>query len=480
MLFNSLEFAAFLPIFFAAYWLLSKRVVVWQNLLVVAGSYFFYAQWRWEFLGLIVASTVIDYSLGIAIARSLDGAKRKALLWASIGANLAMLGMFKYAGFFVDSWIDLWRSLGFNMNERLWEIALPVGISFYTFQTLSYSIDVYRRKIEPTRDFVAYAAYVSFFPQLVAGPIERATNLLPQFLKRREMNADLAIDGFRQFAWGLFKKVVVADNCGFYADGIFARADTHIGSVLALGVVYFAFQIYADFSGYSDMAIGTGKMLGIRLSVNFRYPYFSRDIAEFWRRWHISLSTWFRDYVYFSLGGSRCGTGRNVFNVMVVFVLSGFWHGASWNFVIWGSLNALYFLPLLLMGRNRNHLDTVAEGKWLPSVVDFLRMACTFVLAGVAWVWFRAEDVTSALGYFKGLLSRSLFSLPLEMVHGLERYAFEALLVVVMLLCFEWFSRSKEHPVQGRHANLVLAAVIFCTLVFGTFVKRSEFIYFQF
>jgi alginate O-acetyltransferase complex protein AlgI len=480
VLFNSLGFLIFLPLFFAAYWLMSSKPLKWQNLLVVAGSYFFYAQWDWRFLSLVIASTVIDYFISLGIASTTNEKKRKYLLWLSLAANLGMLGFFKYAGFFTDSWIAFWNTVGVNMEPRLWEILLPVGISFYTFQTLSYTIDTYRRQIDPTRDFTAYAAYVSFFPQLIAGPIERATQLLPQFLERRKFDADLAIDGLRQFAWGLFKKVAVADACAIYADVIFNHADSQPGSTLVLGTIYFAFVIYCDFSGYSDMAIGTGKMLGIRLMTNFRYPYFSRDIAEFWRRWHISLSTWFRDYVYVPLGGSRRGLTRNIINVMIVFVVSGFWHGASWNFVIWGFLNALYFVPLMIMGRNRKHLDVVAEQRLLPSFRDVAAMAGTFALTCIAWVWFRADGYAAAVDYFRGMCSTSLFQIPRETLPEIEHYSFEGLLNIGLLLALEWPNRHREHPLQGRGANVRLLLVIALTALFGVFAKQSEFIYFQF
>ena len=480
MLFNSLDYALFLPLFFALYWALSGRQQVWQNLLVVAGSYYFYAQWDWRFLGLIIASTLIDYCLSLGIASSGKLPRRKLLLILSLAANLGMLGVFKYAGFFVDSWIEVWTRLGFQMDARTWSIVLPVGISFYTFQTLSYTIDVYRGNLKPTRDLVAYAAYVSFFPQLIAGPIERATRLLPQFQQKRSFDADLAIDGLRQFIWGLFKKVVVADGCASFANVIFENAHNQPGSVLALGVVFFAFQIYGDFSGYSDMAIGTGKMLGIRLMVNFRYPYFSRDIAEFWRRWHISLSTWFRDYVYIPLGGSRQRLARNLFNVMVVFVVSGLWHGANWTFIVWGALNALYFIPLMVLARNRQHTGEIADGKWLPSIREASGILTTFALTCIAWVWFRSESTSDAIVYFQRMVSPSLFSFPMETLPRIERYAFEGALYVVGLVAIEWPNRHREHPLEGNHRFVILALTIFLTALLGTFAKDSEFIYFQF
>jgi len=267
-------------------------------------------------------------------------------------------------------------------------VILPVGISFYTFQTLSYTIDVYKRKLEPTKNFIAFAAFVSFFPQLVAGPIERATNLLPQFYKKRIFEYDKAVDGMRQILWGLFKKIVIADNCAEYANMIFNNSADYSGSTLVLGALFFTFQIYGDFSGYSDIAIGTSRLFGFNIMRNFAFPYFSRDIAEFWRRWHISLSTWFRDYLYIPLGGSRGGTGMKVRNTFIIFIVSGFWHGANWTFIVWGALNAVYFLPLLLTNKNRSNLDIAAQGKYIPSFKEFLSIFFTFVLTVFAWIFF--------------------------------------------------------------------------------------------
>ncbi|GGZ53541.1 O-acyltransferase [Mesonia mobilis] len=379
MLFNSLDFAIFLPIVFALYWLLQKQLKL-QNLLIAIASYIFYGMWDWRFLFLILFSTIVDYTMGILIERENQQTKRKLFLWVSILVNLGFLGYFKYSNFFLENFVGAFQFFGQDLNFRGLDIVLPVGISFYTFQTLSYTIDVYRKKLAPTKDFIAFTAFVSFFPQLVAGPIERATHLLPQFYKKRQFDYDLAVNGMRQILWGLFKKVVIADNCAQFVNQIFNNYEDYSGSTLVLGAVFFTFQIYGDFSGYSDIAIGTSRLFGFDLMRNFAYPYFSRDIAEFWRRWHISLSTWFRDYLYIPLGGSRGGMWMKVRNTFIIFLVSGFWHGANWTFIVWGGLNALYFLPLLLRGNNRNHLEVVAYDRWFPSFKELFQIGITFIL----------------------------------------------------------------------------------------------------
>ncbi|EPR66318.1 MBOAT family O-acyltransferase [Cyclobacterium qasimii] len=345
MLFNSLEFAIFLPIVFILYWFATNKNLKVQNLLLVASSYLFYGWWDWRFLSLIMFSTLVDYSIGCLLFNQENKIRRKGLLWISIIVNLGLLGVFKYYNWFLDSLYYAIPSLKVVTGFNTLDILLPVGISFYTFQTLSYTIDVYKRKLEPTKDLIAFSAFVSFFPQLVAGPIERATNLLPQFYTKRKFSYPLAVDGLKQILWGLFKKMVIADNCAEYANLIFNNSNDYSGSTLVLGAFFFAFQIYGDFSGYSDIAIGTSRLFGFNLMQNFAFPYFSRDIAEFWRRWHISLSTWFRDYLYIPLGGSKGGLGMKIRNTFIIFIVSGFWHGANWTFIIWGGLNALYFYP---------------------------------------------------------------------------------------------------------------------------------------
>src|SRR6056300_856527 len=394
MLFNSLDFAVFLPIVFALYWFVTNQNLKLQNALIVAASYVFYGWWDWRFLSLIIFSTLVDYSIGRRLKNEEKQSTRKILLWTSIIVNLGFLGFFKYYNFFLDNFVAAFSFFGQEIQPNSLNIILPVGISFYTFQTLSYTIDVYKKKLEPTKDFIAFSAFVCFFPQLVAGPIERATNLLPQFYKKRTFEYDKAVDGMRQILWGLFKKIVIADNCAEYANLIFNNSADMNGSTLVLGAIFFTFQIYGDFSGYSDIAIGTSRLFGFDLMQNFNFPYFSRDIAEFWRRWHISLSTWFRDYLYIPLGGSRGGTWMKVRNTFIIFLISGFWHGSNWTFVVWGGLNALYFLPLMLLKRNRANLGIVADARILPTFREFSQMGTTFLLTILAWVFFRAENMT--------------------------------------------------------------------------------------
>lgn len=387
MLFNSIDFAIFLPIVFGVYWWLSRFNNLFQNAFIVFASYTFYSWWDPRFLALIVISSLVDFVIGLKLRNEERDRIRKYLLGISVSANLIILFVFKYYNFFVDNLSSVLLAFGLSVQFKYLNVLLPIGISFYTFQTLSYTIDVYKRKIEPTSNLFAFLAFVSFFPQLVAGPIERASNLLPQFTTKRSFNYILSIDGLRQMLWGLFKKIVIADRCGIYADLIFNNSSLYSGSTLVLGAMFFSIQIYADLSGYSDIAIGCSKLFGFRLSRNFSFPYFSRDIAEFWRRWHISLSTWFRDYVYIPLGGGRGGTSMKVRNIFLIFILSGFWHGASWTFIIWGVLHAIFYLPLLLTKTNRKHLDTIATEKVLPSLKHVILILKTFMLVSLSWIF---------------------------------------------------------------------------------------------
>lgn len=482
MLFNSIDFAVFLPVVFIFYWFFTNNNLRLQNLLIVAASYIFYGWWDWRFLSLIFFSTVVDYSMGILLSKEDSGTRRKIYLWVSILINIGLLGFFKYYNFFLDNFISAFRLFGITLQARSLQIILPVGISFYTFQTLSYTIDVFRRKLEPTRDLIAFAAFVSFFPQLVAGPIERASNLLPQFYERRHFDLAKATDGMRQILWGLFKKIVIADNCAEFANQIFNNSADMNGSTLALGALFFTFQIYGDFSGYSDIAIGTSRLFGFDLMRNFAFPYFSRDIAEFWRRWHISLSTWFRDYLYIPLGGSRGGRWMKVRNTFAIFLVSGFWHGANWTFLVWGGLNALYFLPLQLTNSNRTHLDTVAKGKSLPSFRELLQMLITFVLVMLAWIFFRSNDLGHAIQYLSTLFSSSFFSGPSfpEM-----KRAWSILLLVVVFLAVEWRGREHQYAIAYFHAYRRRGIrwtlyLLICLLIFLYQGSQQDFIYFQF
>jgi D-alanyl-lipoteichoic acid acyltransferase DltB (MBOAT superfamily) len=482
MLFNSLEFAIFLPIVFLLYWFVLQKSLKLQNAIIVLASYIFYGWWDWRFLSLIIFSTVVDYLIGQKLRNEEKQSKRKVLLWTSIIVNLGFLGFFKYYNFFLENFVNAFSFFGMQINANSLNIILPVGISFYTFQTLSYTIDVYKKKLEPTKDFIAFSAFVCFFPQLVAGPIERATNLLPQFYKKRTFEYHKATDGMRQVLWGLFKKVVIADNCAEFANQIFNNSTDMNGSTLILGAIFFTFQIYGDFSGYSDIAIGTSRLFGFDLKQNFATPYFSRDIAEFWRRWHISLSTWFRDYLYIPLGGSRGGTWMKVKNTFAIFLVSGFWHGANWTFIIWGALNAIYFLPLLLTKKNRKNLGVVAEGKLLPSIRELFAMLTTFGLTVFAWIFFRAENLRHAFEVLNKIFSKSLFQLLNNSINEFD--VFILLLLIVYFLFIEWMSRNYKYGLDflelksTKYINYSITLILI--FLFGKYNANLEFIYFQF
>ncbi len=489
MLFNSLDFAIFLPIVFILYWFVfNKQSLRIRNIFLIIVSYIFYGWWDWRFLSLIIFSSFVDYFVGLKIASTTDKQKRKHFLLISLFVNLGILGFFKYFNFFVDNFYQAFTFLGMHFQKPVLRIVLPVGISFYTFQTMSYSIDVYRRQLKPTKDIFAFFAYLSFFPQLVAGPIERAKNFLPQFFTPKKFDYNKAADGMRQMLWGFFKKMVIADNAGVYVNEIFKNYHHYPGSMLLLGTVLFAFQIYGDFSGYSDIAIGTARLFDFNLMRNFAYPYFSRDIAEFWRRWHISLSSWFKDYVYIPLGGSRVPKPKAIRNVFIIFLLSGFWHGANWTFIAWGALNAIYFLPLFIFKQNRKHIDIVAADKFFPSLRELIQIFVTFGLTVIAWVFFRSETISKAIKYIKGIFSKSLFiwqhfdysKLPISIVSLKILGA-----LIFFMLAVEWFQRTKQHGLEFSDnssklirwsAYLTVALMI---ILFGNF-HQTQFIYFAF
>ncbi len=483
MLFNSLEFLLFLPIVFLLYWFVFKPLR-WQNLFVVVASYVFYGWWDYRFLMLIALTTLLSYISGLLIERYEynEGRKwQKAISAANIVLNLSILGVFKYYNFFADSLANLLLAFGIQTDWVTLDILLPVGISFYTFQALSYSIDVYQKKLPACRDIVAFFAYISFFPQLVAGPIERSTNLLPQFLRPRSFDYSQAVDGCRQMLWGFFKKVVVADNCAAAVNLIWGNYTYETGFTLLLGGILFTFQIYGDFSGYSDIAIGTARLFGINLMRNFNFPYFSRDIAEFWRRWHISLTTWFRDYIYIPLGGSRCAQWKVMRNTTIIFLVSGLWHGANWTFIVWGVYHALLFFPLMLLKLNRKYTNTVADGRLLPSLKETGQMFLTFCFAVIGWIIFRAETIGQAWDYLSRMCSPSIVDVSFEL--GKKAIVY----ISIMLIC-EWLQRDKQHALQltqncriPRIARwgiyYVLIICICIALLAGT---QSDFIYFQF
>lgn len=477
MLFNSVSYAIFLPVVFMLYWFFFKKNYRWQNILFLIASLYFYACWDWRFLFLLMFSILLDYFSSIQIENCKS--KKQATFWLiiSIGINLGFLGFFKYYNFFVESFADLLRSFGFQPNIWTLKVILPVGISFYTFHGLSYIIDVYKKRIQAEKNFVDYALFVSYFPLLVAGPIERATHLLPQLKKPRFFNYEKAADGMRQILWGLFKKMVIADNCAPIVNEIFSNYEQEPASRLVLGAVLFAFQIYGDFSGYSDIALGTSRLFGIELLRNFAYPYFSRDIAEFWRRWHISLSSWFRDYLYIPLGGSKGGMWMKIRNTFAIFLVSGFWHGANWTFIIWGVLNALFFLPLLIRNKNRHNLEVVAMGKLIPSSRDIFSIVLTFTLTCLAWIFFRAETVKDAFMYIERIFSDSIIGIPEQ--RPLKEFTF-----VLLMLVIEWINRTQEHGLEVKRYSpwirrMLYIIVVFAILRYANF-GNNEFIYFQF
>ena len=477
MFFNSLHFAVFLPLVFILYWYVGRSSKKMQNVILILASYYFYSCWDWRFLFLLVFSTFLDYYTALKVEQSKKESTRKIWFWVSVSINLGFLGIFKYYDFFAVSMANLLNSLGFHASPLLLKLVLPVGISFYTFHGLSYLIDIYLKRIKSERNFIDYSLFVSYFPLLVAGPIERATHLLPQVKIARKFDYDQAKSGVYQILWGLFKKVVIADTCATYANAIFDNYESMNSLSLVMGAVYFAFQIYGDFSGYSDIALGVSKLFGIELLRNFNYPYFSRDIAEFWRRWHISLSSWFRDYVYIPLGGSKGSKAKQVRNVFVIFLLSGFWHGANWTFLAWGAINALYFLPLLLLNKNRNHVDTVEMRFSLASLKTFWQILSTFMLSCLAWIFFRAPSISSALDYIKRMFTQGVFN---SQYLANQRYNYELVLLILLFVGFEWRYRNQIEPLSGRYSWAKVAFCLSGIVLWGVFSDYKEFIYFQF
>lgn len=476
MLFNTIDFAIFLPIVFAIYWMLGRFPFRIQNTWLLLASSVFYGWWDPRFLILVYFSAGLDYVVAIRLAGTERPRSRKMLLAVSLIGNLGLLGVFKYYDFFITSFSSAFTALGSPMELRTLGLVLPVGISFYTFQSLSYTIDVYRKQLAPTKDPIAFGAYVLFFPQLVAGPIERATALIPQFLRPRRFSPDVAADGLRQMLWGLFKKVAVADQCAPIVDAIFDAPAGLSGTTLALGAVLFTIQIYCDFSGYSDIAIGCAKLFGFDLMRNFAYPFFSRDISEFWRRWHISLNTWFRDYLYIPLGGSRGGNGMKVRNTFAIFLVSGFWHGANWTFLVWGALNALYFLPSMLRKKNRINLGTVAAGRLFPSWKELTGMALTFGLTVLAFIYFRSENVEQGTRYIVQMITHPAAHIPTRLTISLS-------IAIVVLFSTEWILRERQHGLQIADLARPLRWAIYLPLALTTGLmsgERVSFIYFQF
>jgi D-alanyl-lipoteichoic acid acyltransferase DltB (MBOAT superfamily) len=476
MLFNSIDFAIFLPIVFVLYWFVTNKNLKLQNFLVLVASYFFYGWWDWRFLSLIFFSTLVDYSIGILLSQQFEPQKRKILLWTSVVVNIGFLGFFKYYNFFIENFISAFSLFGMKVSMSSLNIVLPVGISFYTFQTLSYTIDVYRNKLAPTKDFIAFSSFVCFFPQLVAGPIERATNLLPQFYKKRVFNYSQAVDGMRQILWGLVKKVVIADNCAYYVNKIFNNSADYSGSDLALGAILFTIQVYGDFSGYSDIAIGTSRLFGFNLKRNFNFPFFSRDISEFWRRWHISLMSWFKDYLYIPLGGGRNGIWIKIRNIFIVFSLSGLWHGPNWNFIAWGVVTTIYFIPVLLV--EKKTLKPIALGRTLPNWKEILSMLFTYSLVVPSFMFIRVDSIQHAFQMFSDMFSINLFSIP-------SFKPFYLFSLIIVFFSAEWVGRESQFVLDqiGLTWRRPFRWIMYLSLsiVILWFInKPQEFFYFQF
>lgn len=483
MLFNSLDFFIFLPVVFVLYWFIFYKKIQIQNLFILIASYIFYGLWDWRFLFLILASTIVDFFVGQTIYTSDSDRKRKIWLWISVIFNIGLLGFFKYYNFFIGSWVDFLSVFGYELKST-WtlQIILPVGISFYTFQTMSYSLDIYYKRLTPTKSFIAFATFVSFFPQLVAGPIERASNLLSQITTKRVFNYTQCTEGLRLILWGLFKKVVIADSIAPIVDDIFLNYNDYSASTLILGVSLFSFQVYGDFSGYSDIAIGTSKLFGIELMSNFKFPTFSRNVAEYWQRWHVSLSTWFRHYVYIPLGGNRVSKLKSVRNIIIIFLVSGFWHGANWTFIAWGAIHAALYIPVFLMGRNRIYMNTVvAENRWFPSLTEILQILLTFSLVTFSRVFFRSESITDAFSFLEQIYSNFSYE---TYQHPLGYRMVDYFILLGLFIVYEFRIRRDERA-PFKFKSKIVRFVVYTLVILGMLlffddtIDRS-FIYFQF
>jgi len=457
--------------------------VVFQNVLIIIASYTFYGFWDIRFLFLILASSLVDFYVGNKIYSNVHNQKKsKNWLWVSVIFNLGLLGTFKYFNFFVHSFVDLAQGLGME-NSSYWSlnIILPVGISFYTFQTLSYSLDIYYKKLKPTKDLIAFTAFVSFFPQLVAGPIERASNLLSQISNERKFNYTQITDGLKLILWGLFKKIVIADAIAPIVDDIFSNYSEYTATTLIMGIVLFSFQVYGDFSGYSDIAIGSSKLFGIELKSNFKFPHFSRNVAEYWQRWHISLSTWFRHYLYIPMGGSRVSKLLSVRNIIIIFLVSGFWHGANWTFIFWGALHALFYIPVFLMGRNRMYSDnSIGEKGWLPSITEIIQVLFTFALVSFSRIFFRSPTITDAFAYLNRIFTEMSYE---SYFHPNGYRMIDFFILISLFTIYEYIIRKDERrPFKFKNKGvktMVYSLMVLAMILFYDDTGRS-FIYFQF
>ncbi len=476
--FTSVSFFLFIIVLFFLYWLFEKKSYKIQNALIVIASCFFYCLMDWRCFGLIVITTLSSYYSGLLLERhSSDIRKRKLIHWLNIIINVSILAFFKYCNFFIDSFVNLLNVFGCTTDFVTLNIILPLGISFYTFKAISYSIDVYNRKINPTHDLIAFTAFITFFLEITAGPIDRATNLLSQLETKRFFKYDVALNGVRQILWGLFKKIVIANNCALYVNSAFANPADKTGGTLALAGILFTIQIYGDFSGYTDIAIGVGKLFGFNLTKNFNYPYLSRNIAEFWRKWHISLTSWFRDYIYIPLGGSRCSKWKIIRNTFIVYLVSGLWHGANWTFVIWGLYHACLFLPLILTGRNKKYKDTIADGKYILTWKEIGQIVCTFVLVTFGWIIFRADSIEQA-----GLIFSKIFTYKPLSIDFTNEYALYILLSIIMFVV-EWFQRKQEHALcftKSPKWIRIMVCFIVLLCIFAFWGNEQTFIYSQF
>jgi D-alanyl-lipoteichoic acid acyltransferase DltB (MBOAT superfamily) len=470
MLFNSIDFAIFLPIVLVLYWFTTNRNLKLQNVLLLCASYFFYGWWDWRFLSLIAFSTIVDYSVGRALEHQKNLSKRKLLLYTSILVNLGFLGFFKYCNFFIENLISAFTLFGVQLNVSTLNIILPVGISFYTFQTLSYTIDVYREKLKPTKDFISFAVFVSFFPQLVAGPIERASNLLPQIIVKRSINETLIKTGIFQIFIGLFRKIAIADNLGIYVDSVYANSEIHNASTLLTATIFYAFQIYFDFSGYSDIAIGSAKLFGFKFNRNFNLPYFSKTLTDFWRRWHMSLSFWLRDYLYISLGGNRKGIVLTYRNLLLTMLLGGLWHGSSWNFVIWGGIHGLFL-----------SLEKFTFSSLKIKTFNSFGYIYTFIVVLFSWIFFRAQNLDTASSIIGKIFTLEFGSL---FIGEISTFVNGILLLGLGILVDLILFRSKV-PLENygvRFSTVKLAVIVsVIILILCLFYSTAEnFIYFQF
>jgi D-alanyl-lipoteichoic acid acyltransferase DltB (MBOAT superfamily) len=479
MVFNSPEFALFLPIVFILYWFVLSKSAKGQNILLLLASVFFYVWADWRFLFLVISNALLNYFIGIKIRDTQKEKSKQVLLWLGVAINLGVLGYFKYFNFFYDSFADLLNLFGTNINYSSLNIILPLGISFFTFQTLGYIIDVYNEETEPCRDVLVFSTYVIYFPKILAGPIERAQRFIPQIEVLRSFNTNMAIDGLRQILWGLFAKIVIADNCAEIVNEIFDGYQTQPASMLLIGAGCYLVQIYCDFSGYSNIAIGVSKLLGIKLMTNFTTPFFSTNISDFWKKWHISLTSWLMDYVFTPLSFilRKYKKGGLIVAIMVTFILVGFWHGANWTFIVFGILQGLYFFPMIIKG-TMNKSSVISPGKMLPSIKEFIQMSFMFLLMALTAIFFRAENVSQAFIYIENIFSLSILKAP-----DLSQLMFVVPFVVVFFI-MEWFSRGKQHPLEFSGRSVYLKWSVYVILGFIVLLaydnNPNDFIYLQF